>query len=125
MRRLFVLVPRLAVCRLDPSTPLPYWAQGGSFLSVTRTSAELSVVCEDALVPEGTQAERGWRAFGVAGTLDFSLTGVLASLAVPLAEAGISVFAVSTFDTDYLLVREHSLSQALETLERAGFEVSR
>src|SRR4051812_18016096 len=107
-----VLSERLAVCRLDAGAEVPPWAWAGAgagagaFVSVTRTRDELSVVAAEADVPEGVQAERGWRALRVAGTLDFGLVGVLASLCVPLAGAGVPVFAVSTFDTDYLLVQD-------------------
>jgi hypothetical protein len=90
------------------------------FFSVTRTGEELSVVCREVLVPEGIRAERGWRAIRVAGVLDLSEVGVLASLVVPLAGAGISLFALSTFDTDYLLVKEHDLGRAVEALVAAG-----
>lgn len=104
-----------AICRLAPGAGLP-----ARFLSLTRTAEELSLVCLEADVPTGARAEPGWRAFRVAGTLDFALTGVLAALAKPLAEAGVSIFAVSTFDTDYLLVRD--LPAARAALEAAGHE---
>jgi len=113
-----------AVCRLAADAPLPAWAAGGPFLSITRTADELSVVCRQAVVPEGVRCERGWRCLRVAGTLDFSLVGVLASLLGPLADAGVSVFAVSTFDTDYLLVKEEYLAAAVEVLRRAGHSVA-
>jgi hypothetical protein len=93
------------------------------FFSITRTGEELSVVCREVLVPEGIRAERGWRAIRVAGVLDLSQVGVLASLAVPLAGAGISLFALSTFDTDYLLVKEQDLGRAVEVLVAAGHAV--
>jgi hypothetical protein len=80
----------------------------------------LSVVCHENVVPERVTAERGWRALRVAGVIDFSVVGVLASLAIPLSKAGISVFALSTFDTDYLLVREHDLRRASDVLREAG-----
>ena len=118
-----VLPDRLAICRLGPAEAVPQWAQGG-FSAVTRTAEELSVVCADSAVPEGTRCDRCWRALRVAGTLDFALVGVLASLAAPLAGAGISIFAVSTFDTDYLLVKEENLARACEVLERAGHALS-
>jgi hypothetical protein len=112
-----------AVCRLDADGPLPAWAAGGPFLSITRTADELSLVCREEVVPEGVRCERGWRCLRVAGTLDFSLVGVLASLLVPLAEAGVSVFAVSTFDTDHLLIRENHLARAVEALRAAGHAI--
>jgi len=115
-----VLPETLAICRLAPSEPVPPWAASGSFGSVTRTPAELSIVGADAATPPGVAAERGWRAIAVDGPLDFALTGVLASLAAPLAAAQISIFSVSTFDTDYVLVREAALDRAVDALERAG-----
>ena len=120
-----ILPETLAVCRLPPQAAEPDWARQGGFHSVTRTDQELSIVCaEDAVpsanAPEGLRAEKGWRALRVAGPLDFALTGILASLAVPLAEAGVPIFALSTFDTDVLLVRAEHLPRAAEALTRAG-----
>src|SRR5438045_1250270 len=89
-----------AVCKLPPEVPLPDWVVRGSFFSVTRTTDELSVVCDQDAVPDGVRCERGWRCLRVSGTLDFSVVGVLASLVGPLARAALSVFVLSTFDTD-------------------------
>ena len=114
-----------AVCRLGPEEPIPAWALApGGFASFTRTREELSVLCEDRRVPEGIPAERGFRILKVRGPLDFVLTGVLASLADPLATAGISLFAVSTFDTDYVLVRAGKLAEAIAVLRAAGHRVA-
>ena len=104
-RKLELLPEVYAVCRLDKDAPVPDWAAGGLFSSITRTAHELSVVCADAHVAVGVKKEGGWRVLMVEGPLDFSLTGVLASLTGPLAREGISVFALSTYDTDYLLVK--------------------
>jgi hypothetical protein len=120
---LVLLKEHLAVCRLPAGADVPGWAVAGEFVSVTRTSDELSVVCGEAEVPEGVQADRGWRALRVAGTLELSLVGVLASLANALAGAGVSLFAVSTFDTDYLLVRGHDLERATAALRADGHAV--
>ncbi len=120
---LTVLPGTLAVCRLPAEAPLPAWAGGGALLSLTRTADELSVVCEDDTVPAGIVCERGWRVFKVEGPLDFALTGILARLAAPLAEAGISIFALSTYDTDYLLVRATMLAQASDVLRQAGMVI--
>lgn len=119
---LILLPQQLAVCRLAPQSPLPSWA-GGSFTALTRTPDELSIVCDQQRVPEGVAAENDWRAFKVAGPLDFSLTGVLAALAAPLADAKISIFALSTYDTDYLLVKESALTGAVQALRRAGHHI--
>jgi hypothetical protein len=109
-----------AVCRLAPNAPTPPWATSGPFVSVTRTADELSVVCRQEAVPDEVQCERGWRCLSVAGTLPFSAVGVLASLTSPVASAGIGLFAVSTFDTDYLLVKQEEWAAAVDALRRAG-----
>ncbi|MCH7702741.1 MAG: ACT domain-containing protein [Planctomycetes bacterium] len=118
---LSVLPEILAVCRLGPGEPIPDWALiASSFLSLTRTTDELSVVCAESSVPDDIRCERDWRAVKVGGPLDFAETGILASLATPLGDAGISVFAVSTFDTDYLLVKQPALDRTRSVLTRAG-----
>ncbi len=120
-----VLIPFiLCICRLDSGVPFPEWATG-TFLSITRTPDELSIVCDQSEVPASIQAERDWRALRIKGTLDFSLTGILASIAGPLAAAGISIFAVSTFDTDYVLVKADRIDEAIGALEAAGHRVER
>jgi uncharacterized protein len=117
---LTLLPDTLAVCRLDKDADVPTWAMSGKFFSTTRTADELSLVCPQSVVPDGVRCERGWRYLRVAGTMDFSMIGVVASLVTPLAEAGISVFVVSTFDTDYLLVKEDGLERAMAALRGAG-----
>lgn len=114
---LALLELRLAVCQL-PSRALP--SPVGEFFSVTQTSRELSVVLEERYAPEDARVEGGWRCFEVAGPLAFSEVGVLSALAAPLAEADISIFALSTFDTDYLLLKEANLSEASRVLKAAG-----
>jgi hypothetical protein len=101
----------------------PEWATGGRFVSVTRTADEVSVVCEPGAVPAGVRCEPGWRCLRVAGTLPFSAVGVVAGLVGPLAAAGVSVFVVSTFDTDYLLVQDGHFDGAIEVLRQPGHEV--
>jgi ribosomal protein S18 acetylase RimI-like enzyme len=117
------LAERLAVCRLDPASEVPAWATRAGFFSVTRTPDELSVVCHETSVPPGVRSEVGWRALCVEGPLDFSMVGVLASLTAPLAEAEISIFAISTHDTDYVLVKEESLEAAVAALREFGHGV--
>jgi len=114
---------KYAICRLEAGVAVPAWATGARFLSVTRTALELSVVCEESRIPEAVHAERDRRLLQIEGTLAFSLTGVLASVAEPLAKAEISVFAVSTYDTDYLLVSEKDLHRTIEVLDAAGHAV--
>jgi hypothetical protein len=113
----------LAVCRLEKEASIPEWASGGIFSSVTRTGEELSVVCSQGQIPSGIRGEKGWRCLRVEGPLDFSLTGILASLTMSLAQAGISVFAISTYDTDYILVKQENLERAIEALAREGHRV--
>ena len=120
---LTVMPGRLVVCRLDPQAAVPDWAFSGDFFSITRTTDELSIVCSESDVPEGVLCERGWVGLKVEGPLDFSLTGVLASLAQPLAEAGLSLFAISTYDTDYLLVKARDLDRAVAVLAEAEHTV--
>jgi hypothetical protein len=118
--RLATLPGPLAVCRLAADEAFPPWLPTRGFLSVTRTAHELSIVCSADAVPAGVRCEGGWRALAVDGPLDFGLTGILASIATPLAETGISIFAISTFDTDYVLVQAERLDDATDTLRRAG-----
>lgn len=119
------LVPgSYAICRWDPGDSLPPWVMQGEFFSVTRTSAELSAVCDVAVVPSGVKADGPWLMLAVRGPLDFNITGVLAALAVPLAHACISIFAVSTYDTDYLLVRDREMDRAVRALREAGHNIS-
>jgi len=120
---LSLLGDNYSICRLGPEAEIPPWALAGDFFSITRTKDELSLVCSHELVPPGVQCEKGWRCIMVEGTLDFSLTGILASLTVALAEAGISIFAISTFDTDYLLVKAENLERAVLKLKEAGHDV--
>jgi hypothetical protein len=123
---LLVLPGELAVVRLPPDAHVPPWAFSpvpGSIWSMTRTDEELSLVRAAEAVPSDARAERGWRALRVAGTIDFALTGVLASVLAPLGEAAISIFAVSTYDTDYVLVRAHALPAAVDALRAAGHQV--
>jgi hypothetical protein len=120
---LIVLPERLAICRLAVDSPYPDWARPGEMLAFLQTRDELTVVCAERYVPPETRAERGWRILKVQGPLDFSLVGLLASITTPLARAGVSVFTLSTFDTDYILVRDEALARAVEALVQAGFLV--
>lgn len=121
---LMVLPGSLAVCRLPADSEDPAWLPVGALTSVTRAVEEMSVVCEASAVPDGVQAERGWRAIAVRGPLDFGLTGILLALAQPLAEAGIPIFSLSTHDTDYVLVKEGALERAVAVLTAAGHSVA-
>jgi uncharacterized protein len=114
----------LAVCRLPPNSAVPSWAFGRSPLnSVTRSEKELSVICAETAVPAGVRCERGWRVMKVENPLNFAQTGILVALADPLADAGVSIFTVSTFDSQYLMVKEASIELALKILVNAGHEI--
>jgi hypothetical protein len=113
---LSVLPAEFTVVRIDPGATASGWALGGSLYSVTGTVEELSIVCESHRVPNGLKHEPGWRALKVEGPLDFTDTGILAVLTKALAEHGISVFVLSTYDTDYILVKNKNLQAAIEAL---------
>lgn len=112
-----------AVCRLAQDSTIPTWATSDGFFSITRTRDELSLVCAESQVPSDVRCEKGWRCLRVVGLMAFTEVGVLASLVAPLATAGISVFAISTFDTDYLLVKAKDWQAALAELKLVGNEV--
>src|SRR5512147_2215470 len=128
MLTLSVLPETLAICRLAREASVPSWAGDGiatgGFVSITRTRDELSIVCNERDVPPGVKADRGWRALKIEGPLDLALTGVLASIALPLAEARINIFAISTFDTDYVLVKGDRLAGTITVLRSAGHRVT-
>lgn len=121
---LSILPNHFAICRLSPDADIPAWSKNTEFYSITRSRDELSVVCFNENLPSNVEAECDWRALRIEGPLDFSSTGILACLLGPLAEAKISVFAISTYDTDYVLVRERFLSQAVSILTKEGHSVN-
>lgn len=122
--RLTVIKADLAVCRLEASSRVPAWVDDASdFVSMTRTAEELSIVCAWDAVPAGVSMEGPWRAIKVQGPLVMTLIGVVAALADPLADAGISIFAISTYDTDYILVHEPDFDAAIDALIAAGHVV--
>lgn len=120
---LALLPERLAIGRLPAQSPCPDWAVETSFCAVTRTPDELSVVCPEENVPADVSCDRGWRALKIEGPLDLSDIGIVLSLAEPLAECGVSIFVISTYETDFTLVRESQLEQALAALRERGHTV--
>ena len=118
-----ILPERMAVCRFEPTAPLPDWIGKVGFYSLTRTEAELTLVCPEARLAPGTTSETGWRCFKVQGLLDFSEIGIIFSLTQPLAKTGVSVFVISTFDTDYFMVKEKDLTKAIDALTAEGHQV--
>ena len=119
------LPDRYAVCRLGADDAVPDWAYSRGFVSITRTPDELSIVCLQDSVPPDVTCRRGWRCLRVEGPLDFAQTGVLASLAGPLADAGVPVFVISTYDTDYLLVSEPQATLTVDVLTSAGHRIKK
>ena len=113
------------MCRLPPAEPVPTWAGSAVFSSVTRTADELSIICPATQAPDHPGTERGWRLLKLIGPFDFGAVGIFASVANPLAHAGVSLLTIGTFDTDYLLVKAEKIDLAMRTLESAGHTISR
>jgi hypothetical protein len=120
---LTVVPETLAICHLSAADPVPDWTSSPVFSSVTRTAEELSVVCPQSQIPAGIECDRDWKCLKVRGPLDFSLTGILSSLAAPLAASVIPLFAISTYNTDYILVKAGDLERAIRALAQAGHVV--
>lgn len=120
---LFILPEQFAITRLSADAALPPWATRGAFSSVTRTADELSIICAAQQVPENLRDQLRWRALKLHGPFALTEVGILAPLAALLADAGISLFAISTFDTDYLLVHSEQLLAAVDALRSAGYQV--
>lgn len=121
--RLVVHEGRHAVCQVDPDRGVPAWVLGRPFFAVVATAGELSAIVPQERVPEGVKAERGWRLLSLAGPFPFEATGILASVLQPLAAAGVGILALSTFDTDVVLVKEERLGDAVAALREAGHTV--
>jgi len=122
--RLRLLAGTFAICRLPAATPMPEWARGSTgWMSLTRTPDELSIICADTDAPADVQCRRGYRALQVVGPLPFEAIGILAGLARPLAEAGISILTVATYDTDYVFVHTSDLARAMLALRGVGHPI--
>jgi uncharacterized protein len=125
---LSLLEGRFAVVQLEPKSPVPAWALEGEFFTVTRTSEELSIVCLESNVPTNSsdlRLERDWACLKLQGPFEFSLTGILLSVLEPLAKVNVGIFALSTFNTDFVLVKAEHLEKAILALEGTGHRVSR
>jgi len=123
--KLLLQEDRYAICQLPAEAAIPRWAaQAPGLVATTRRREELSIVCREDVIPLEIRQERNWCAFKVEGPLDFGLTGILASIAGPLAKVGISIFALSTYHTDYVLVKDDTLAAATKALEAAGHTVA-
>ena len=111
------------VCRLDKNELIPEWAQKSDFFSITRTSDELSIVCSQKDIPSGIKFEGDWKILKIEGPLDFSLVGILASITAILAQKRISIFAISTYDTDYILVKDKDIDNAINAVSNERYEI--
>lgn len=116
-----ILPGTYSLCRLQPSSVIPAWVLHSSFYTVSRTPKELSIVCETKFVPAGIQKSDHWKLLLVDAVLDLSLTGITAKFSVPLAEAGVNLCVIATYDTDYVMIPEDKLQVAKEALKKAGF----
>jgi len=112
-----------AICRLPPDAPISDWSATASFTSITRTADELSIVCPVDQAPQNAPRESPWTCLKLQGPFPFSQTGILASFIGPLAAHAVPIFAISTFDTDYVLVKEEFTAAALMALQAAGHEL--
>ena len=121
--RIALLPESLAVCRLQPDSGLPDWALAGAFCSATRTVDGLTVICRTDRVPADVHASRGWRALKIEGPLDLNLVGILVSVAAPLAQAGVAILPIGTYETDYILVRNEHLDTAVRALQSTNLDV--
>lgn len=118
-----LLAKTYAVCSLKKDDEIPVWSMIGDFLSITRTEDELSIVCEEKHVPQGMIYEGGWKILKVEGPLDFSLIGILAKISALMSKNNISIFVISTYDTDYILIKEGNINRAIEILKNENYNI--
>ncbi|UJR37275.1 hypothetical protein I4U23_029984 [Adineta vaga] len=116
-----LLRENFVICRLSPSSSLPAWAFDGPFVSITKTNDELSIITiDDQRLPRDIQCERNWKCFKLKGPFSFDMTGILTSILNPLAKTDVGILAISTFDTDYVLVKDKNLQVAIDALVQNG-----
>jgi len=118
--QLSLLKYKYAICTLPNTAPIPDWALTETPVSITRTDKELTIVCAQDIIPLELQCDFNWQCFKIDGSFDLNQTGVISSISLPLADAGISIYVISTYDTDYFLVKDHNLQQAISTLSNSG-----
>jgi uncharacterized protein len=118
-----LLKERFGVCRLNKKSEIPEWVQNGDFYSITKTMDELSIVCLQDNIPDNVKCEKDWRVLKVEGPLEFSLIGVLSSISTILAFKKISIFAISTYDTDYILIKDKDIDNAINALSDERYEI--
>lgn len=118
-----LLKVKYSVCRLNKNDEIPKWIFDEEFFSITRTDDELSIVCSQDKIKENIKCEKDWRILKIEGPLDFSLIGILSRISTLMANDGISIFAISTYDTDYILIKEESINRAIEVLENNNYNI--
>ena len=112
-----------SLCRLAPEAPIPNWIYASAFFNISKTSNELSIVCESKYVPPEEKQNGHWRLLKIMAVLDLSLTGITAQFSTALANAAVNICVIATYDTDYVMVKEEKLSTATKALQNAGFTV--
>ncbi|MBN1806932.1 MAG: ACT domain-containing protein [Sedimentisphaerales bacterium] len=121
--KLSLLEDKYAICSLPNNTPIPGWALKELLASITRTDKELTIVCKQDIIPSEIQSGPNWRCFKIDGSFDLNQTGVISSISSPLSDAGISIYVISTYDTDYFLVKEDNLDKTIATLSNSGHNI--
>jgi hypothetical protein len=122
--KLSLLKDKYAICTLPNDTPIPDWALTQSLISITRTGKELTIVCRMDSIPSELQSDLNWRCFRIDGSFDLNQIGVISSISSPLADAGISIYVISTYDTDYFLVQDKNVEQTISTLSNSGHSIT-
>ena len=122
--KLSLLKAKYAICTLSNNAPIPDWALKEILASITRTDKELTIVCRQEIIPSEIQSDLNWRCFKIDGSFDLNQIGVISSISSPLADAGISIYVISTYDTDYFLVKEENLDQTISTLSNSNHSIT-
>jgi len=123
--QLSLLKDKYGICTLPNTAPIPDWALTQSLASITRTEKELTIVCRLEILPSQYQSDLKWRCFKIDGSFDLNQIGVISSISSPLADAGISIYVISTYDTDYFLIQEQNLEQTISVLSNSGHYIKK
>ena len=122
--RISLLKDKYGICSLPNTAPIPEWALKQSLVSITRTKKELTIVCPQDVIPSQCKSDLNWRCFRLDGTFDLNQIGVISSISAPLAQNGISIYVISTYDTDYFLVQQENLEQTISALSNSGHSIT-
>jgi hypothetical protein len=123
--QLSLLKDKYGICTLPNTAPIPDWALTQSLASITRTEKELTIVCRLEILPSQYQSGLNWRCFKIDGSFDLNQIGVISSISSPLADAGISIYVISTYDTDYFLIKEQNLEKTISVLSNSGHYITK